>query len=101
MMHGVRKLVTIVTEAGLERELVTEIETSGASGYTVSDARGCDSRGRRSASWEHNTNIRIEILCDTELAQRIVERLRTRYYGDYAMVMWLQDVAVFRPEKFV
>lgn len=35
-----RKLVTVITEANLERDLVRELDALGVAGYTVSDARG-------------------------------------------------------------
>ena len=35
-----RKLLTVITESNLERDLVREIESLGVGGYTISDARG-------------------------------------------------------------
>ena len=95
-----RRLLTIVTEAVLERELVAELEALGVRGYTVTDARGRGSRGRRSSDWAQEGNIRIEIVCEPSLAERVAARLRERYYDHYAMILFLQDVSVLRPEKF-
>lgn len=100
MEHPTRKLVTIITEAALERDLTRDLELLGIDGYTFSDARGRGTRGRRASTWEHNQNVRLEVLCDAALAARLIEHLRQRYYDDYAMVLWLQDVEVLRPEKF-
>jgi nitrogen regulatory protein PII len=61
---GIRKLITVVTEAGLERQLTRDLETLGASGYTITDARGRGTRGVRRSGWENESNIRIEIVCD-------------------------------------
>ena len=46
------------------------------------------------------SNIRIEIVCDPALAERVAIRLRERYYDHYAMILFLHDVDVLRPEKF-
>lgn len=96
----IRKLLTIITEASLEDLLVQEIESLGARGYTITDARGKGGRGKRDASWGPQANIRIEVLCDAATAQAISLRLRERYYDDYSMVTFVGDVEVLRPEKF-
>lgn len=95
-----RKLLTIVTEAALEPELVPELESLGAHGYTVTDARGKGARGIRNAGWGSSANIRIEVLCPADTAHAIAAALRERYYANYAMILFISDVEVLRPEKF-
>jgi nitrogen regulatory protein PII len=100
-MNGtMRKLLTIITEAALESILIKEIEALGARGYTITDARGKGRRGPRDAAWDESSNIRIEILCDDEIADAIARHLWARYYDDYGMVLFVNDVSVLRPEKF-
>ena len=93
-------LLTIYTEAALETNLVKDIDALGASGYTITNARGKGSRGLRGASWEANSNIRIEILCSDQVAQTITSHLKKTYYDNYAMVTFTTCVNVLRPEKF-
>lgn len=100
MSADTRKLLTIVTEASLEREIIRTIESLGVAGYTITNARGGGRRGRRSAGWEHDTNIRVEIVCEPALAMQITSQFRATLFDDYAMVVWLQDVQVLRPGKF-
>ena len=95
-----RKLLTIVTEAALEDTLVRDIETLGARGYTITDARGKGGRGKRDATWGPHANIRIEVLCGADTALAICTALRERYSDDYSMVIYVSDVGVLRPEKF-
>jgi hypothetical protein len=95
-----RRLLTIVTEAVLERELLAEFDALGVRGYTITDARGKGGRGRRQSDWTQEGNVRIEIVCEPALAERVAMRLRERYYEHYAMILFLQDVDVLRPEKF-
>jgi len=100
MQKHVRKLLTVVTEASLERSLVEDLRDLGARGWTITDARGQGHRGKRSLDWEHGGNIRLEVICDAALADRLVAHLREHYYDNYAMVLFVLDVEVLRPEKF-
>jgi hypothetical protein len=95
-----RRLLTIVTEAVLERELTAEFEALGVRGYTITDARGRGGRGTRKSDWTQEGNIRVEIVCEPALAERVAARLRERYYDHYAMILFMQDVSVLRPDKF-
>ncbi len=100
MERVTRKLLTIITEAAIEDPLLRDIESLGARGYTITDARGKGHRGRRDATWGPNANIRIEVLCNSDVAERICKAVRERYYDNYSMIMFLGDVEVLRPEKF-
>jgi hypothetical protein len=98
-MHT-RRLVTVVTEASLERALVADVERLGARGWTLTEARGRGHRGARTSGWEQDGNIRLEVICDPEVAQAIAAHLRVTYYDHYAMIVFMQDVEVLRPDKF-
>lgn len=100
MHQETRKLLTVITETALESALCDELIQLGASGYTVTDARGRGSRGVRDAGWSSSGNIRIEVVCDPGIAEKIAARLRDKYYSDYAMILFLSDVSVLRPKKF-
>jgi hypothetical protein len=95
-----RTLLTVICEAALEKKLVIDLEQLGAPGWTISDARGRGNRGVRSAGWDTDGNIRVEIICALELAERLAEHLQQRYYANYAMVCYLSQVQVLRPERF-
>jgi hypothetical protein len=95
-----RTLLTVITEATVEPTLLRDLERLGVLGYTVSDARGKGHRGMRDASWDEAANIRIEIICSRALAENLLRHLQTRYYDNYAMVSFLTEVEVLRPEKF-
>ena len=95
-----RRLLTVITEAALERTLLEDIERLGVRGYTITEARGKGHRGKRNTDWEHGGNIRLEVICDAGLADTLAQHLRERYYDHYSMVMFVQDVEVLRPEKF-
>jgi len=71
MQEFPRRLLTVITEAVLERELLGELDALGVRGYTITDARGKGSRGRRQSDWAQEGNIRIEIVCEPALATRV------------------------------
>jgi len=95
-----RKLLTVITEAALEGTLARDIERLGAQGYTITDARGKGGRGVRNADWQVSGNIRLEVVCDDETAYAIAAHLKEHYYEDYAMILFMSDVWILRPEKF-
>jgi len=100
MTTATRTLLTVICEAALEKKLLADLDHLGAPGWTLSEARGRGSRGVRSAEWDTESNIRLEIICNRELAERIAEHLQVRYYDNFAMVCYLADVQVLRPGKF-
>lgn len=99
-MLSQRKLVTIITEAAIEKELAQRLEGLGVSGYSITDARGKGRHGERNSSWGLEANIRVEVVCDEKTSSAITEHLTTRFYKDYAMIIFISDVAVLRPERF-
>lgn len=94
------KLVTIIAESVLEERLVQDVRRLGARGYTRSDVRGEGSRGRRVGDVE-GANVRLECLVSAEVADRIVTELAERYFENYALVAYVEDVAVVRGHKYV
>jgi hypothetical protein len=97
---GTRTLLTIICEAVLETRLLHDLETLGAPGWTVSDARGSGSRGVRNAGWDNDGNVRVEVVCSRELGVKLSEHVQQHYYQDYAMICYLSSVEVLRAHKF-
>jgi len=95
-----RTLLTVITEQALERNLVACVLQAGANGYTLTEARGQGRRGLRSADFEQGGNIRMEVICTDAVARQISDTLHNRYFKDFAIVLYLQEVEVLRPGKF-
>lgn len=89
-----RLLLTIVCEAVLEPLLEEELPPLGVTGYTITDARGLGSHGRRSGAWRKEGNIRVDILCDPALAERVAEHLRREYEANYGLLIFSSSVQV-------
>jgi nitrogen regulatory protein PII len=100
LMTEKRTLLTVITESAIEEILLKDLEKLGVRGYTVSDARGRGSRGVRDATWGEVSNIRLEVICTRVLAEIALNHIQKHYYDNYAMVAFLQDVEILRPEKF-
>lgn len=95
-----RTVLTVITEAAMEKTILRDLKQLGVRGYTVLDARGQGSRGVRDAAWGEAANIRIEVICTRALAEIVLQDFLTRYYDNYAMVTFLQEVEIVRPDKF-
>jgi hypothetical protein len=99
-MTHTRKLLTIITESAIEDEICTDLVELGATGYTITDARGAGERGVRDAGWSTSGNVRVEVICDAKAADRIAAFLQDRYFRNYAMIVFTADVDVLRSGKF-
>ena len=95
-----RTLLTVITEAALEPTLLRELDRMGVKGYTVSDARGRGNRGVRDAAWDEAANIRLEVIWSRQMAETVLSEWQMRYYRNYAMVAFLSEIEILRPEKF-
>lgn len=93
------KLVTIVAETVLTDQLLAALKRLGVSGYTVTEASGEGSRGRRVGEVPGD-NCRLETLVTEDLATRILDLLAAQYFANYAVVAWTTDVQVVRGEKY-
>lgn len=99
-MSTMRKLLTLICESDLERKLSDEVMALGAHGYTVTEARGRGAHGERDAAWAPSGNIRMEVICESGVAQTIAAHVKKTYFAHYSMVVYLSDVEVLRDDKF-
>lgn len=89
-----QKLLNIITESILESPLTKDLKKFGVTGYTIIEARGVGLQGMRSADFEYNKNIQIEIVCDEETANKIIECCKEKYINEFAMFIFITDVEV-------
>jgi hypothetical protein len=100
MKTQARKLLVVIGESALERLLVEELRSLGASGYTVSDVRGGGGRGTREANWEGDRSIELKVICDAALAATLAAQIIERYARDYSLSLYIADIEVFRGDKY-
>lgn len=97
------KKVSIVTERLNEREIERIVEETGAKGYTVFEGSGKGSHGVKSRRQLVNAFrlVKIEVIVpDLAMAEEIAEKVADTYFGDYAGIVYIDDVEVLRAEKF-
>lgn len=95
-----KKLLVIICEAALEKQLITDARRVGAHGYTISDVRGGGKRGDREARWEADRSIEMKVICDEAVAATLARHVLASYAPHYAVTLFTADVGVFRPQKF-
>ncbi|MGL6070481.1 P-II family nitrogen regulator [Craterilacuibacter sp.] len=100
MDYHPKKLLTIVCEAVLEVPLTRDIQRLGAQGYTVVDARGGGHYGVKRAAWSFDRNIRVEVICEPDIADAIAGHIASSYAQDYGLVLYIGDVGVMREGHF-
>ena len=100
MITEQRTLLTVITEAAIESVLLRDLGALGMSGYTVMDVRGKGSRGVRDGQLQESANIRIETVLSQQKAKIILAHLAKHYYDHYAMIAFMRDVEILRPDKF-
>ena len=95
-----RSLLTIVCESSIENPVLADVRRLGAHGYTVSEARGWGRHGERDGGWSMSGNVRIDVLCESAVADSIAAHLQASYFASYAMICYLSEVSVLRSDKF-
>ena len=100
MQTHARKLLVIIAEAALEKDLVRDARAFGAHGYTLSDVRGGGARGEREAAWEADRSIEMKVICNESVAERLAQHVLATYAPNFALTVFVTDVGVFRPQKF-
>jgi len=94
------KLVVIICEA-LAREPVSRLlREVGAHGFTLFEVEGSGAHGPRVADIKEFANIQIEVIVAPAVAERLLTRLETEFFPRFAMIAYVQEVEVLRPEKF-
>lgn len=85
-------LITIICEAVLQDRLVRLLKTLGASGYTIIQAQGAGSHGKRMGDIAgYNTNIEVKTIVAPEESDKLLEELR-QFQSNHALIAFRQKV---------
>jgi nitrogen regulatory protein P-II 2 len=90
--------ITIISEALLEDRLIRDVKTCGAKGYTITQAHGEGTRGVRASQWEGG---KLETIVSETVADAILEMVASKYFQHFAVIAYLETVAVVRGEKYL
>lgn len=100
LAHHPRKVIVILAEGSLERQLTQDVQRLGAHGYNITDVRGAGAGGAREGAWDADRTIRMEVVCSETVADTIAEHVLLTYAPNYGLTVYVADVDVFRPQKF-
>ena len=96
-----KTLLTIVTEAVLERTVVREARERGAQHWLVTEVLSAGSKdGVREGGWTAERTVKIQLICEPAVADAIAEALLAGYSEHYSLAIWFDGVSVLRPERY-
>ena len=94
------KLLTITCEILAQKNIIEILHKHKVSGYTTYEVEGDGSKGIRGQGFQNEKNVKIEIVLSEDKLQDIVEELTRTMFSDYAIIVYVSNVGVVRPEKF-
>lgn len=94
------KLLTIICEVLAKPSVVGILERHGVSGHTSYEVHGEGSRGTRGQGLSGDRNVKIDVLLSEAKCGDVVEELARTMFSDYAIIVYVCDAGVVRPEKF-
>lgn len=95
-----KKLLVIITEAVLEKQLIGDAKRLGAQGYTVYDVRGGSQYATHEGTWDADRMIEMKIICDELVADALASFVIEEYAGNYGVSLFFSSIEVMRPQKF-
>lgn len=93
-------LVTIISDDALTQNLIDDIKSLGAKGYTMEVAKGEGSHNSRTFELE-GENIKLETIVSESVAEKIMNLLAEKYFEHYGLIAYVQNIDVYRGEKFI
>jgi len=94
------KLVTIISDDALTQNLIDDVKRLGAKGYTMEVAKGEGSHNSRTFELE-GENIKLETIVSESVAEKIMNLLAEKYFEHYGLIAYVQNIDVYRGEKFI
>lgn len=93
------KVVKIIAEDEIEAQVLQDLEAVGVRGYTLAKVRGKGLHRVRGSEWE-GENILIETLVSSEVAEKVLHLLETKYFEHFSVTAYVQDAEVVRGSKY-
>lgn len=93
------KLVTIIAEPILAKQIKAEIRVLGSSGVTSTEVSGEGDRNLNTGEVPGN-KVKIECVVESKIALKIMEHISEKYFDHFSVITYSQDIEILRPEKF-
>lgn len=95
------KLLTVTCEILAQKNILEILNKHGITGYTSYEVDGNGSKGIRGQGFKNEKNVKIEIISTEARLKDVVEEITRALFSDFAIIVYLSDVQVLRPEKFI
>jgi nitrogen regulatory protein P-II 2 len=93
------KLITIVGEEVLKETLVRHVIDLGAKGATYHTVDGTGFRTEQHDD-VFGENFEMKVICNEEVAAKILEAVAEEYFDRYAVIAWESDIRVVNGELY-
>lgn len=94
------KLLTITCEILAQKSVLALLDRHKVSGYTTYEVEGNGEKGVRGQGLKDEKNVKIETVLSEEKMHDVVEEIARTMFSDFAIIVYVGDVHVLRPEKF-
>ncbi len=95
------KLLTVTCEILAQKNILEILNKHGITGYTSYEVDGNGSKGIRGQGFKNEKNVKIEIISTEARLKDVVEEITRALFSDFVIIVYLSDVQVLRPEKFI
>jgi len=94
------KLLTVTCEILAQKNVLNIFDKHQVSGYTIYEVEGNGAKGIRGKGFKNEKNVKIEVILPENKLQDVAEEITRTLFSDYAIILYVGDIKVLRPEKF-
>jgi len=94
------KLLTITCEILAQKNILEILKNHKITGYTTYEVDGDGTRGLRGQGFKNDKNVKVEVIMHEEKLSDVVEEISRTLFANFAIVLYVSDIGVLRPEKF-
>lgn len=96
------KLVTVVGETIIMKDIADEAVELGATGFTMTEVIGQGARNARNVIDTGGAKtMRAEFVVPMDVAAKILSHVSHTYFEHYACIAWIADVQVVRGQQYM
>ena len=95
------KLLTVTCEILAQKNVIDILTKHKITGYTSYEVEGNGTRGLRGQGLKNEKNVKVEVIMQGEKLHDVIEEIARTLFTNFAIVLYVSDVAVLRTEKFV
>ena len=94
------KLLTVTCEILAQKNVIDILTKHNITGYTTYEVDGNGTKGLRGQGLKNEKNVKVEVIMQEDKLQDIVEEITRTMFSDYAIIVYVSDIGVVRPDKF-